>query len=107
MVTTAVQEGAARAQIAATERIHSIEAEQLQIMQRELELGAIAESDVVAQEVLLAQTAALLPPLRKQLAVQRDAPRRAKCARPCGRRRRGVRGSADCGRCGSRWNPFL
>jgi len=72
VVSAAVQEAAARAQIGATERIYAIQTEQAQIMRRELELGAIAESDVAAQEVLLAQTAALLPPLRKQLALQRD-----------------------------------
>jgi len=73
VVTTAVQEAALRGQIAATERMIAIETEQLQIMQREVELGAIAVSDATAQEVVLAQTVALLPPLRKQLAVQRDA----------------------------------
>jgi NodT family efflux transporter outer membrane factor (OMF) lipoprotein len=73
VVTAAVQEAALRAQISATERMVAIETEQLQIMQREVDLGAIAVSDATAQEVLLAQTAALLPPLRKQLAVQRDA----------------------------------
>jgi NodT family efflux transporter outer membrane factor (OMF) lipoprotein len=73
VVTAAVQEAALRAEIAATERMVAIETEQLQIMQREVDLGAIAVSDATAQEVLLAQTAALLPPLRKQLAVQRDA----------------------------------
>jgi NodT family efflux transporter outer membrane factor (OMF) lipoprotein len=73
VVLAAVQEAALRAQIAATERIIGIENEQLKIMQRELELGAIAVSDVSAQEVVVAQTAATLPPLRKQLAVQRDA----------------------------------
>ncbi len=73
VVTAAVQEAALRAQIAATERMIVIETEQLQIMQREVDLGAIAVSDATAQEVLLAQTTALLPPLRKQLAIQRDA----------------------------------
>jgi len=73
VVSTAVQEAALRAQIAATERMIAIESEQLQIMQKEVDLGAIAVSDATAQEVVLAQTAAQLPPLRKQLAVQRDA----------------------------------
>lgn len=73
VVMAAVQDAALRAQIAATERIIAIEHEQLQIMNREVELGAIAVSDATAQEVLLAQTMALLPPLRKQLATQRDA----------------------------------
>ncbi len=73
VVTTAIQEAALRAQIAATERMVAVETEQLQIMQREVDLGAIAVSDATAQEVVLAQTAALLPPLRKQLAIERDA----------------------------------
>jgi NodT family efflux transporter outer membrane factor (OMF) lipoprotein len=73
VATAAIQEAALRAQIAATERMVAIETEQLQIMQREVDLGAIAVSDATAQEVVLAQTAALLPPLRKQLAIQRDA----------------------------------
>jgi NodT family efflux transporter outer membrane factor (OMF) lipoprotein len=73
VVSTAVQEAALRAQIAATERMIAIETEQLQIMQKEVDLGAIAVADATAQEVVLAQTAAQLPPLRKQLAVQRDA----------------------------------
>jgi NodT family efflux transporter outer membrane factor (OMF) lipoprotein len=72
VVTTAVQEAALRAQIQALERIQAIETEQLQIMRRENELGAIAMSDVVAQEVVLAQSVAALPPLRKLLSVQRD-----------------------------------
>jgi NodT family efflux transporter outer membrane factor (OMF) lipoprotein len=73
VVAAAVQEAALRAQIAATERMVNIETEQLQIMQREVELGAISVADATAQEVVLAQTAAQLPPLRKQLAVERDA----------------------------------
>jgi NodT family efflux transporter outer membrane factor (OMF) lipoprotein len=73
VVLAAVQEASLRAQIAATERMVAIETEQLQIMQREVDLGAISVSDATAQEVVLAQTAALLPPLRKQLAIQRDA----------------------------------
>jgi NodT family efflux transporter outer membrane factor (OMF) lipoprotein len=72
VVTAAVQEASLRAQIAATERMVGLESEQVQIMQRELDLGAIADADVTAQQVLLAQTAALLPPLRKQRALQRD-----------------------------------
>jgi NodT family efflux transporter outer membrane factor (OMF) lipoprotein len=73
VVTAAVQEAALQAQIAATERMIAIEGEQMQIMRKEVELGAIAVSDATAQEVLLSQTIALLPPLRKQLALQRDA----------------------------------
>jgi len=73
VVLAAVQEAALRAQITATERMIAIESEQMRIMMKEVDLGAIAISDATAQEVLLSQTMALLPPLRKQLAVQRDA----------------------------------
>jgi NodT family efflux transporter outer membrane factor (OMF) lipoprotein len=73
VVTTAIQEAALRAQIAATERMVAIESEQLQIMQHEVDLGAISVADATAQELVLAQTAAQLPPLRKQLAIERDA----------------------------------
>ena len=73
VVVAAVQEAATRAQIGATERMVDIETEQLQILRKEVELGAIADADASAQEVLLAQTVALLAPLRKQLALQRDA----------------------------------
>jgi len=73
VVLAAVQEAALRAQIAATERMVQIEREQLAIMTQEVELGAIAGSDAAAQEVLVGQTDAQLPPLRKQLALQRDA----------------------------------
>jgi len=73
VVVAAIQEAALRAQISATERMITLEQEQMQILNREVELGAIAASDATAQEVLLAQTMAQLPPLRKQLALQRDA----------------------------------
>ena len=72
VVSSAIQEASLRAQIAALERIRAIEAEQLGILKHENELGAIADTDVVAQESLVAQTASALPPLRKQLALQRD-----------------------------------
>lgn len=73
VVDSAVQEAALREQIRATEHMVEIEEEQLRIMQREVDLGAIAPADATAQEALLAQTLALLPPLRKQLAIERDA----------------------------------
>lgn len=72
VVNAAVQEAALRAQIEATERIVAIETEQLQILQKELDLGAIAETDVAAQQAQLAQASSQLPPLRRQLAVTRD-----------------------------------
>ncbi|HZP93213.1 MAG TPA: efflux transporter outer membrane subunit, partial [Burkholderiales bacterium] len=55
-----------------TEKIVGIETEQLAILKKQYQLGAIAMGDVVAQEATLAQTLATLPVLRKQLAQQRD-----------------------------------
>jgi len=72
VVTAAVQEAGLRAQIAATERVLELERESLSVMRRELELGAIAEGDVYAQEAALAQLEATLPPLHRQLHASRD-----------------------------------
>jgi NodT family efflux transporter outer membrane factor (OMF) lipoprotein len=73
VVTAAVQESGLRAQIAATERVLALEREALSVMRRELDLGAIAESDVYAQEAALAQLEATLPPLHRQLETARDS----------------------------------
>jgi NodT family efflux transporter outer membrane factor (OMF) lipoprotein len=72
VVAAAVQEAGLRAQIAATERVITLERESLTIFKRELELGAIAEADVYAQEAAVAQLEATLPPLRRQLHQTRD-----------------------------------
>ncbi|HXX84140.1 MAG TPA: efflux transporter outer membrane subunit [Casimicrobiaceae bacterium] len=72
VVAAAVQEATLRAQIGATQEVIRIEAEQLALLQRQYELGAIAGGDVAAQEAALAQTEATLPTLQKQLAQQRD-----------------------------------
>jgi NodT family efflux transporter outer membrane factor (OMF) lipoprotein len=72
VAAAAVQEAALRGQIAATDAIVEIERKQLDILWRQYELGAIAIADAKAQEATLAQTEAALPPLKKQLAQQRD-----------------------------------
>lgn len=72
VVAAAVQEASLRAQITATVAMVAIEQEQLGLFRRQLDLGAVAEANVVAQIATLAQTKALLPPLQKQLAQQRD-----------------------------------
>jgi NodT family efflux transporter outer membrane factor (OMF) lipoprotein len=72
VVTAAIQEAGLRAQIAATRQIIDIERESLQVMHRQLTLGAIAEADALAQEASLAQLETSLPPLRKALDQQRD-----------------------------------
>lgn len=72
IVTAAVQEASLRGQIVALEKILAMQAETLDLARRQLTLGAIAEAGVVAQEAALAQSHAMLPPLRKQLAQTRD-----------------------------------
>jgi NodT family efflux transporter outer membrane factor (OMF) lipoprotein len=68
----AVQEASLRGQIAATLSIIKIETDVLGLLRRQRELGAVPEADVVAQEAALAQAEQTLPPLRKQLAQQRN-----------------------------------
>ena len=69
VVAAAVQEASLRGQIAATEEIVKIEAQSLDILRKQLALGAVAGADVAAVEASLAQAQATLPPLQKQLAV--------------------------------------
>jgi len=72
VVAAAVEEASLRGQIAATEEIVTIDGEGLSILRRQLQLGQVAGTDVAAQEAALAQAQAMLPPLQKQLAVERD-----------------------------------
>ncbi len=72
VVAAAVEEASLRAQIDATNAIARSEREAVQILRRQYELGAVAMTDVMAQESLLASTEATLPALEKQLAAQRD-----------------------------------
>jgi NodT family efflux transporter outer membrane factor (OMF) lipoprotein len=72
VVAAAVQEASLRGQIAAVREIIKLDDEGLDILRRQLELGQVAGADVAAQEAALAQAQAQLPPLQKQLAVERD-----------------------------------
>jgi NodT family efflux transporter outer membrane factor (OMF) lipoprotein len=72
VVAAAVQEASLRGQIAATEDIIKIQTDSLGILRKQFELGQVAGADVAAVEATLAQAQATLPPLQKQLAVQRD-----------------------------------
>ncbi len=72
VVTTAVQEASLRAQIAVTREIIKIESEQLDVLQRQFDAGAVPKTSVLTQQVTLAQARANLPPLEKQLALTRN-----------------------------------
>src|ERR1700731_4301567 len=68
----AVQEASLRGQIAATDEVIKIETEAVGILRKQFELGQVGGGDVAAVEATLAQAQATLPPLQKQLALQRD-----------------------------------
>jgi NodT family efflux transporter outer membrane factor (OMF) lipoprotein len=72
LVLAAIQEASLRAQIDATNKLIALNTKSLDIFRRQLAAGYENRIDVAAQEALLAQIKATLPPLRKALAVQRD-----------------------------------
>jgi NodT family efflux transporter outer membrane factor (OMF) lipoprotein len=72
VVTAAIQEAGLRAQIVGTEHVIALERESLNVLRRQLDLGAIAEADVYGQDAALAQLEGSLPPLQKQLNQTRD-----------------------------------
>jgi len=72
VVTAAIQEASLRGQIAATERVIAIERRLLGILKDQQNAGQAARADVLAQEAQLAAAEQLLPPLAKQLGLQRD-----------------------------------
>ncbi len=72
VAATAIQEASLRAQIDATNELIKINTNMLEILRSQFAKGYASELDVAAQESQLAQVAATLPPLIKQLAQQRD-----------------------------------
>src|SRR5258707_2941526 len=72
IATTAFREASLREQIRATRDIVNSQERQLQLVEKQFELGAISRSDVLAQRAQLAQTRANLPPLEKALAQTRN-----------------------------------
>jgi NodT family efflux transporter outer membrane factor (OMF) lipoprotein len=72
IVTAAVAEASLRAQVQATQEIISAQEKQLEVVERQFQLGAVARSDVLAQRAQLAQTRATLPALEKALAQTRN-----------------------------------
>ena len=72
VVAAAIQEAGLKAQIDGTQHAIDLERQSLDVMRKQLELGAIAEADVYAQEAAMAQLEANLPPLQKQWHVTVD-----------------------------------
>ena len=72
VAAAAIQEAQLRGQIDATHELITINTNMLHILREQYAKGYASELDVAAQESQLAQVAATLPPLLKQLAQQRD-----------------------------------
>jgi NodT family efflux transporter outer membrane factor (OMF) lipoprotein len=73
VVSAAVNEASLRAQIAATTNLIDVNKKALGILRAQFSKGYASRIDLAAQESQVAQLAATLPPLLKQLAQQRDA----------------------------------
>lgn len=71
IVTTAVQVASLRARVRATREIIAAGEEQLELVERQFQIGGASRSDLLAQQAQLAQTRATLPPLEKELAQAR------------------------------------
>jgi NodT family efflux transporter outer membrane factor (OMF) lipoprotein len=71
VVATAIQEASLEAQLKATTDVVDAELKSLGVIQKQVELGALARSAVLQQRTLVAQTQAQLPPLQKALAQTR------------------------------------
>ncbi len=72
VAAAAIQEASLRAQIAATHELITINTDMLQILRDQFAKGYASRLDVAQQESQLAQVAATLPPLMKQLEQNRD-----------------------------------
>ena len=68
----AIEEASLRGQIAATRRVIALEEERLALLQRQLDYGAVAGTDILSQQNALAQARQTLPPLESRLAQQRN-----------------------------------
>jgi len=71
VVTTAIAQASLRAQIAATQELIDSSAKRLDIINKQLQLGAASKADALAQAAQLAQDRAALPALLNQLDKQR------------------------------------
>jgi NodT family efflux transporter outer membrane factor (OMF) lipoprotein len=67
VITAAIQEASLTSQIAAIGDIISAQAQELDLLNQQFELGAVARGDVLAQQSQLAATQASLQPVQKQL----------------------------------------
>src|SRR5262249_9153625 len=67
VITAAIQAASLAAQIAAIQDIIAAQSQELDLLNQQFELGAVARGDVLSQQSQLAATQASLPPVQKQL----------------------------------------
>jgi NodT family efflux transporter outer membrane factor (OMF) lipoprotein len=72
LVAAAIQEASVRDQLDAVHALLDADLHGLDILNRQLKDGYVMRADVAAQEALVAQARALLPPLEKELEQTRD-----------------------------------
>lgn len=73
VVTTAVDEASLRGQIAATERVLTLQHQLTETVEHQQKIGTASNTELLPQQAAEAQTAASLAPLEKQLGQTRDA----------------------------------
>jgi NodT family efflux transporter outer membrane factor (OMF) lipoprotein len=73
IVTTAIANASARAQIQATKDLINSQQAQLKIVERQFHVGGASRADILTQQSALAQTRATLPPLEQSLAKSNHA----------------------------------
>ncbi|MDQ6916904.1 MAG: efflux transporter outer membrane subunit [Pseudomonadota bacterium] len=71
VVTTAIREAELRARLKATQEILAAEQKQVELIEKQFELGAVARLVVTSQRTQVEQTRALLPALERDLAKTR------------------------------------
>jgi NodT family efflux transporter outer membrane factor (OMF) lipoprotein len=69
----AIQEAGLREQLKITEALLKTQIDYLQALKKQKTLGFNTEADVAAQELSVANTDAMIPPLKKSIELQRDA----------------------------------
>lgn len=72
LVTTAIREASYRAQLQATQEILDAQSRQLEVIEQQFKVGAIAKASFLSQRNLVAQTRASLPGLQKSLEQTRN-----------------------------------
>ena len=72
IVTAAINEASLQAQIDATNGVIAAEQHELAILQTQVSLGGVAQSEVLSQQATLSASLATLPPLQSQLAQARN-----------------------------------